>query len=261
MSARPTPPSSFEAVRQIVDLGWRQAIRSKLLIGAGITLAVAAGLAMLIRSQTDDDPAGLFQAYVLMALTTVFVPILALLLGTHAMASEREGGTLPFLFTRPVPRAAVVLGKGIAAILLATAASVLAVVLSYVANGFPTGAQLLGACAGIAFTAAALTAFFVLLGTIMQRSLYAGLAYIALYEGVLGTVVTGRAGASITWHGRALLTAWAGDELPFELSRLFEGNALTSLVALVLVIVGALALAAAWAEKREYGMREKAKEE
>lgn len=246
---------------QIADLGWRQALRSKLLIGVGIALAASTALALLIHTQEVGEGAATFQAFALMALTTVFVPLLALLLGTHAMASEREGGTLPFLFTRPIPRAAVVLGKGLAAILMATAAAALAVLLAYVVTGFPAGGQPFGAIAAVAIMTAALTSVFVLLGTLMQRSLYAGLAYIALYEGVLGNVVAGRAGASITWHGRTLLTSWAGRELPSDLARIFQGNALASFVTLAIVTVAALGAAALWAEKREYGLREKTKEE
>lgn len=249
------------AVLQVMELSWRQAQRSKILIGVGIAILVAATLALVIRTQDPSTPDAVFQAFVLMALATVFVPLLALLVGTHAMASEREGGTLPFLFTRPIPRAAVVLGKGATAILVAVAASAVAVTLVYVAMGLPTGAQLGGAIAATATMAMALTAIFVLLGTVLQRSLYAGLAYIALYEGLLGNVVAGRAGASVTWHGRRLISAWAGEALPFDLASLYTGSVAASVLTLALVTLAALAGAALWADRREYGLREKVKEE
>ena len=255
-------PGVVGATVQVADLGLRQAIRSKLLIGVGLTIAFSVVLALIIRQADSAPPAEHFQAIELIVLSTVVVPLVALLLGTGAMATERESGTLAYLFTRPFPRAAVVVGKGLAAILIADLAILLCVVLVWFATGGPVNGQLAGGLLALLLETTALTAVFILLGTLLARSLYVGLAYVVLVEGAVGNGSGAGGGWTLTYHARNLLTEWSGSRLPSGLvGEGFPAPALQSVVVLLLVTLAALAGAAAWVEKREYGLRDRPKEE
>lgn len=254
-------PGLLAAAAQIADLGWRQTLRSKLLIGVGLAVAFAVGLALLARSG-GGDPAQSFQMLQVTLLAVVVVPFIALLLGTGAMAAEREGGTLSFLFTRPIPRGAVVVGKAAAAIAVANVAVALTVILVWLATGASAKAQVGGGLAALLLETTALTAVFVLLGTLLARSLYLGLAYVVLVEGVIGSAAGARGGYTVTSHARNLLAEWSGRAVRgTDLAEGLPGPALQSVVVLLLVTVVAVAGAASWVEKREYGLRDRPKEE
>lgn len=258
-------PGLVRATVEMTDLGWRQTIRSKLLIGIGLAILLPVGIAFLIHEYAEGSSAATdYQALQLLLLSTVVAPLVALLLGTGAMATERESGTLAYLFTRPFPRAAVVLGKGLGAIAVANVAVAAAAVGVFVASGAPANAQFGGGLLALLLETTALTAVFVLFGTVLAKSLYLGLAYIALIEGLLGNVVAARSGYTVTYHARNLLSEWSARAINREAEELLgtlPGSAAQSVLVLVVVTVAALAAAGWWVETREYGLRDRPKEE
>lgn len=249
------------AALDLVDLSWRQLVRSKQVIGIGLAILFAVGMAFLVHSNEPGNDAANYQMMQLMVLSTVIVPLIALLFGTNAMALERESGTLGYLFTRPIPRWVVVVAKGLGAIIAANAAVIVCVPLVFLAAGAPARGAPLGGLAALMIETTALTALFVLFGTVLARSLYLGLAYIALFEGVLGNTVGARSGWTVTYHARNLLSKWSGASIPSDALGTLEGSASSSIVALLLVSLGALVAAASWVEVREFGLRDRAKEE
>lgn len=250
------------AALQVADLGWRQLLRSKLLIGLGILVALPTIMASIIHAYAKESPAAQdFQIMQVLILSTAVVPLVSLLLGTGAMATERESGTLSFLFTRPTPRAAVLLGKALAAAAFACATTLVATLCVWIASGAPD-ASVGGGAAALALQALVLTAIFVLMGTVFPRSLYVGLAYVVLVEGVLGTVVSAQGGYTVSYHVRNMLSEWSGDRVDeADILTTMPGSAAAS--ALTLLAVAAVAIAAAcwWVETREFGLRDRPKEE
>lgn len=260
---RPSP-NPLVATLDITDLAWRQLARSKQLIGIGVAILFAAGMAFVIHQNNAGQAAENFQAMQVLVLSAVIVPLIALLLGTGAMATERESGTLSYLFTRPVPRSVVVLAKGAGAIFGANV-SVLACVLAvFLASGAPARGELGGGIGALLLETTALTGLFVLFGTMIARSLYVGLAYIAFFEGLLGNTVAARSGWSVTYHARNLLSEWSAGALQAANTGILDalpGSASQSALVLLGIALAALAAAAFWVETREYGLRDRAKEE
>lgn len=259
-------PGLLVAVGEMTDLAWRQIARSKQLIGIGLAILFAVGMAYVIyRDAGSNELSSNYQFLQIFLLSAVVVPLIALLFGTGALASERESGTLTYLFTRPFPRAAVVLGKGLGAIVGANLAVLVTVLLVYLASGAPARGQIGGGIGALLFETTALTAVFVLFGTIVPKSLYLGLAYIALFEGFAGNTLGMRGGWTVTYHARNLLSEWSSDAIRGDPDVAFltnmPGSAGDSMLALLLVTVGALAAAATWVETREYGLRDRSKEE
>ncbi len=137
--------------------------------------------------------------------------IAALILTAATLREERDGGTLPYIYMRPISRlslAASSMVAGAAAAVTVAVGGWLATVVATLA----VGADLSVAMPGLAlFVSAAIgyAAIFVPLGYLVPRSLLVGLGYILVIETVLANVVTGLAQFSI-W--RIALSIYAGIE-------------------------------------------------
>ena len=137
--------------------------------------------------------------------------IAALILTTATLRDERDSGTLPYIYMRPIARAnmaAQSILAGMAAALVIGIGGWLASVLAALALGGGLSLALpslaLFVAAGIGYSAV-----FVPLGYLVPRSLLVGLGYIIVVETILANVVTGLAQLSI-W--RISLSIYAGLE-------------------------------------------------
>lgn len=251
-------PSFGSAAAMVAAHGARGLARSKLVLGAALVGLFAAMLALALRFAADEWGADAFEPFAVAALSSVVAPLVALLLGTWAVGAEREAGTLVFAFARPIRRSAILAGRAATAI----AASIATVVVVAVACGLVLsagGVSIGNAAVALALETLALTAVFVMLGTLLPRALYVGLAYAVLVEGVLGGVVSLSSGATITQHARNLLARWATTD---ELTGVELVEGVGASVAFLLVATGlTLAVAAAWIETREVPTRERVRGE
>jgi ABC-2 type transport system permease protein len=137
--------------------------------------------------------------------------IAALILTTATLRDERDSGTLPYIYMRPIARAnmaAQSILAGTAAALVIGIGGWLASVLASLALGGGLSLALpslaLFVAAGVGYSAV-----FVPLGYLVPRSLLVGLGYIIVLETILANVVTGLAQLSI-W--RISLSIYAGLE-------------------------------------------------
>jgi ABC-2 type transport system permease protein len=140
--------------------------------------------------------------------------IAALILTTATLRDERDSGTLPYIYMRPLSR----LGMAAQAILAGTAAALViglggwvasAIALLAVGGGLETAVPSLALfmAAGVGYAAV-----FVPLGYLVPRALLVGLGYILVLETILAFAVEGLAQLSI-W--RISLSIYAGLEEGF----------------------------------------------
>lgn len=125
--------------------------------------------------------------------------IAALILTVATLREERDNGTLPYIYMRPIRRASLALsamGAGIAAGLTIAVGGWIATVLAALAVGTDLAAVLPGLVLfGVASVGYA--AIFVPLGYLVPRSLLVGLGYVVVIESIVSNVVTGLAQLSI----------------------------------------------------------------
>lgn len=125
--------------------------------------------------------------------------IAALILTVATLREERDEGTLPYIYMRPMSRLSIALSSmaaGTAAALTIALGGWLATVLAVAL----VGADLSQTVAGLSlFTSAGFgyAALFVPLGYMVPRSLLVGLGYVIVVESILASVVTGIAQFSI----------------------------------------------------------------
>jgi ABC-2 type transport system permease protein len=170
-------------------------------------------------------------------------PLVALVVGTGAIGSEIEDGTLVFQLVKPVPRWLTALAKGaVAAALTAILVVPPMIVTGLLLGGLGTdairtavGFAIAGLIGGSAYAIG-----FTALGAITGRALIVGLGYVLIWEGVLAGLLEGTRFLSIRQATLGLASALIGDDVGS--APLAVG---LSVVILAVAIGGGLALTAA----------------
>ena len=146
------------------------------------------GLAALCRAY-DVNPAD-WGTPVLVGLgLAVMLPVLTLIVGTGVLGSEVDDGTIVHILTKPLPRRDIILAKFLVA---AGVSAVSSAVPLFVAGVLADSARFGVALAVAAVVGAcAYSALFLVLSLISRRPVLFGLAYILVWEGLLGRFVSG----------------------------------------------------------------------
>lgn len=216
--------------------------RRTILVGLLALLPVA--IALLIRlagGRSDIVP----------ILDTIVVrttlPLVALILGTAAIGSEIEDGTLVYTLVKPVARWRIALAKAAVAAGASVVLLVPPIILAAIVMAGTAGSTLevaagfaIAAAAGAAAYATAFTA----LGAITSRALLIGLVYTLLWEGVLAGLLEGTRFLSVRQATLGLAAAITGEDAGVE-----PLTPAVSVGILVAVIVGGFALTV-WALRR-----------
>lgn len=125
--------------------------------------------------------------------------IAALILTVSTLGDERDAGTLPYVYMRPIPRLSLAVSSLLAGI-LAAATIAIGGWLSTVAAGLIHGADMSVVMPGAALlltAAVGYAAIFVPVGYLFSRSVLVGLGYLILVELALSGLVAGLAQLSI----------------------------------------------------------------
>ena len=177
---------------------------------SGKRLLVLLGLAALplllllfVPLENGYLPAGAFQWAILMLMLQVTVPVSALLLGVGVIGDEIEGRTITYLFTRPVGRGTLYLGRLLG---LGAAWSLLFAVVSTIGlharpiEPDPVAADLVRPIwIGILGFFAYLSAF-AFVRMVFKRALLAGMVYIVALDGAISKAVAIGANKLSIWH-------------------------------------------------------------
>jgi hypothetical protein len=126
----PTPPGFIPSAFRVFDLSlsemlWsRRTIFMALVVGAPVFISLVLRLLVGLGAPLFDEPRGggglrmngpgIFGLMIWGMYLRFIVPVLGVFYGTSLMADEVEDKTITYLFTRPIPRGAVLVGKYIA---------------------------------------------------------------------------------------------------------------------------------------------------
>ena len=190
------------------------------------------------------------------------VPVLGIFYGTALMADEVEDKTITYLFTRPIPRSAVLIGKYLAYLASTILIVLPSVMLVYflvvpiggggIAGSFPT---LLRDLALLAIGLGVYGALFAAVGAWIKRPVLVGLFFAFGWENFAMALPGYMKRFTVAFYTQSLVPhAMPQDNLLSVLQSVFKDNvsALQAGLTLVAMLVVALAIATRAVERREY---------
>jgi ABC-type Na+ efflux pump permease subunit len=205
--------------------------------------------------------AALFGMMMWLLFIRFIVPVLGVFYGTSLIADEVDDRTLTYLFTRPIPRAAVLLGKYFAYLACTVLLVLPSVVLIYlllapiggtIGEAFPTLVADLGV---LALGLTAYGAVFALVGARLKRPVVVGLVFAFGWEPAMLLFPGYLKRLTVAYYVQALVPhAMPQDSVVSLLMQaLADGpSVLASVAALVVISVVALWSAGRAVENREY---------
>lgn len=181
--------------------------RSLLLIPLPLILV---GLSLLVVTSGGDPKAA--TTVILLGLgVTVVLPLTALIIGTSVVGSEVDDGTIVHILTKPLPRREILLTKYlVAAIVSAVVGAVPMLVSGIIIDSVSVG---VGLAVGSAIGAFVYSALFVMASLLIRRAVLVGLAYILLWEGLLGNLLDGTKVLSVQKYVTEFAHAISGSSL------------------------------------------------
>ncbi len=241
----------------------RTLLSRRALICLGIVaLPVVASLLVVLIAEREGPAPALPIGWVLQV--QFVVPLVSLIVGSAVVAEEVENRTITYLFTRPIPRSCVLLGRWLASLvllaaLLASSSWVVTLVLQRAAHGSlesgigPEVQRRL--VTTILVGGAVYSAVFAALGALIKRSIIVGLAYTFAVEGFLANLPGANQKITILYYLKSYLVS--GDRsVEQSLGEVFLATALIpgdeALRTLLLILVFALALGSWTIHRKEY---------
>lgn len=141
----------------------------------------------------------------------VLLPLVAVIVGTAAIGSELDDGTIVYLLAKPIPRILIIAVKALVAWLVVVVLVCPAII---VAGVLGTGGNAdLGVAYAIAaaFGALEYTAVFLALSLVTSRALVIGLAYVVVWEGAVAGIFAGTRIVSVRQHALTIADTLGGE--------------------------------------------------
>ena len=244
----------------------RRSIFLGLLVGAPILIALVVRLHTMVESLPVINGVGLtgptlFGLLIWLLFVRFVVPVLGVYYGTSLIADEVDDKTITYLFTRPVPRSSILVGKFLAYLACVVLLVLPAVVIVYflvipiggnIGQSFPQLVEDLG------MLLAGLTAYgalFAFVGAALKRPLIVGLVYAFGWESTVLLIPGYLKRLSVAYYLQALVPhAMPADSSISSLLSVFQEipPVWASLAGLTVITVLGLWLGGRAVEKREY---------
>ena len=265
-------PSFVSSALRVFDLSLgemlcsRRTIFMALLLSTPVILALvsrivqAMGVAPLRVNGVRVGGAGIFGMMIWVLFIRFTIPMLGVFYGTSLIADEVDDKTLTYLFTRPVQRGAVLMGKYLAYLVCTTLVVLPSVMIVYfLIVPFPEIAgsfHLLLVDLGImALGLAAYGALFGLVGTVLKRPLVVGLVFAFGWEQLALLMPGYMRRFTLAYYIQGLVPhAMPSDGVTSLIQAVFAESPtiITCLLSLAVVIVVSLVFGRRAIERREY---------
>jgi ABC-type transport system involved in multi-copper enzyme maturation permease subunit len=267
-------PSFLNAVFRVFDVAVGQLLWSRrtlfmmlaaiapIVIALIFRLTDAVGVSALrVNGQQVSGPV-MFGGMIWLLYLRFIVPVLGTFYGTALIADEVEDRTITYLFTRPIPRGAIVIGKYLAYLVCTVLVVLPSVMIVYLVMT-PVGGGSLGQTFPMLLTdlgilalgLAVYGAVFAFIGARVPRPLVAGLVLVFGWEQVALLVPGYLRRFTVAYYLQSLVPhAMPQDDVVSAIQSLFSEPppAYSSILWLLAILVVALWLAAWSVETREY---------
>jgi ABC-type transport system involved in multi-copper enzyme maturation permease subunit len=267
------PPTLMYAALRVFDLSLGEMLWSRRTVFMALVVGLPVLIAVVIRLLAAAElPMGqangirltgpiIFGLMIWMLFVRFCIPVLAVFYGTSLIADEVEDKTITYLFSRPISREAVLLGKYLAYLACTVCVVLPSVILMWmllVPIGGSLGANFIDLVKDLGVIVLGLAVYgavFALVGAAFKRPLLVGLLFIFGWETVVTLVPGNLKRLSVAFYLEGLVPhAMPSDSAVRLLQSIFrETPSLTvSLVSLAVIEIACLALAARMVANREY---------
>jgi ABC-type transport system involved in multi-copper enzyme maturation permease subunit len=265
-------PRYFSSAMRVFDLSLSEMLWSRRTIFMGLVVGVPVVISLVLRLlQTLGVPIqvngmrmtgpAIFGLMIWVFYLRFTVPVLGVFYGTSLIADEVEDKTITYLFTRPVPRGAVLLGKFFAYLACTTFVVLPSVVIVYLCI-VPLGGSLGGSFIDLvkdllllAIGLAAYGAVFACIGARFKRPLLVGLIFIFGWEQIALAFPGYLKKFTVAYYLQALVPhAMPNDNVVSLIQGIFHENPSLpqALFWLAVIVLAFLWVAAATVERKEY---------
>jgi ABC-2 type transport system permease protein len=260
---RPLPPApgTLRSSLRIFDLSLGEMLWSRRTIFMLLVVGAPVLLALLLRVLVFLGGPAIFGLMIWVFYLRFTVPVLGVFYGTSLMADEVEDKTVTYLFTRPIRRGAVLLGKYLAYLactVFVVLPSVMLVYLLIVPMQGSLGGSFIDLVKDLALLAIGLAAYgslFAFIGAKFKRPLLIGLVFVFGWEQVALAFPGYLKQFTIAYYLQAMVPhAMPNDGVVSLIQGIFRESPglFTSLFWLAVIWAVFLAMAAWIVERREY---------
>ncbi|HEX2382912.1 MAG TPA: ABC transporter permease subunit [Acidimicrobiales bacterium] len=205
---RQRPPRAPWRFGAIVMYTLRSCIGPKRWLGCLLPCAGALLFGLLARTMVES-PTESFARVAADGIFALVIPIAALVIGDAVLGAEVRAGTFQFTWLTPTPLSHIVLGRWLGGcivtlVTIVPACALAAVIADDAASAGPVAIAAFGG-------AVAYIAVFVAIGCVTRRAAVWSLAFVFLFERLLGSALTGIAQWSPTWESRAVFVDFIED--------------------------------------------------
>jgi ABC-type transport system involved in multi-copper enzyme maturation permease subunit len=266
------PPSLLFAALRIFDLSLGEMLWSRRTVFMGLIVGLPVLLSVVVRLlfeagvptiRVGHGAAGgpvVFGMMIWIFFVRLAVPVLGVFYGTSLIADEVDDKTITYLFTRPIPRSAVLFGKYLAYLACTVFVILPAVLICWllvVPMGGSLGPNFLDLLKDLGVLALGLVvygALFALVGAMMPRPLLAGLLFALGWENVVMLIPGYIRHLSLAYYVQGLVPHAMPSDSPMSLmqSAFRDSPALSD----CLVILAVIAVVCLWLAGRAVGTRE-----
>ncbi|MEO6595634.1 MAG: ABC transporter permease subunit [Planctomycetota bacterium] len=213
---RQQPPAALAFVRATALIARAHLVRcltSWRWIACAVIALLPASTAFVVTSASARPGPGDLAAHLAwLLMLQIVVPLVTLLAGSSVVAEEIEDRTITYLFTRPIPRAALLFGRWIATALLLTTLLALATYLLFLAceRARGSGPEIDDEIRHPMYVAVlwgtlVYSALFASLGAFFKHPMLVGIGYAFAVEGFMANLPGGNQSLTVQFYLRSLI--------------------------------------------------------
>ncbi len=243
---------------------WRRDLQLERTFGPGLVApaapwplgadAVQDALLVATKAVLERSSFYIFSNVLFSVFLSFLLPLWSLSFATEGVGGEREGGSLVWLFTRPLPRASIYLAKFVALLPWSLGFNLGGLGLLCLAAGEPGRLAFQLYWPAVFWATLAFSALFLFLGAVFRRPAVVAIVYAFFLETVFGNMPGYLKRASISFYARCMMfdAAQAYDVQPEKPSVYLAVDGTTALWALAGVTVAFVVLGVVWFARAEY---------
>jgi ABC-2 type transport system permease protein len=225
-----------DQARVIASITMRATMGRKRALLFAIPPVILLLVTVLLKLSHPNDPSWPSQIVGIFGFTVV-LPLTALIIGTSVLGAEVDEGSIVHLLATPVPRFVVIWSKYMVAVVLTAAfVAVPELLAGMIATGGLTKLAVglfVGALAGSVMY----NAVFVMISVLTTRAIAYGLAYIVVWEGLLGNFVSGARLLSVGQYSLGVANAIAHQAKALNATQSLGTSAVMGVIVTIVTIV------------------------